>query len=357
MASVTVDNVISRTLTIKLPNGATYNRLDLIEGFKEEHFDLKKIEALGPRKQNSVWYVTLTSEEATAELLEKGQIDIRGRTGFIFGQGSSLHRMRIHWAPYFMPQATLIAHLKRILPTDAKIEGFGFEKSKIQDAQHIATGVRYVIIRYSGAPEDLPHLINAPTAGETWEILCTVQGRQPICLNCKSVGHIRSQCKVTICNKCGEEGHRGYQCYAHIAGRKTRSVPDAEMTYEEEEEEEVEREKEEETQEVQLGQENIGLSKLPQDLATTNNTDVSNSTVDIHKRRQESAGTSMTRKSTNLRETPEEKTQSTQDQFFSQIALEGTHSQSTIESADSFEDLLSQTYSKKRKKKQKNEVS
>ena len=60
-----------------------------------------------------------------------------------------------------------------------------------------ATGVRQIMCK--GNKSDVPHTINivCPFTGATFEILCTITGRQPICLRCchhGTYGHTTESC-------------------------------------------------------------------------------------------------------------------------------------------------------------------
>ena len=91
---ITVADVKARTLTIKLPNIDSYQRVDLFNALREAEFDVTTIEALGTRKRNSIWSIILNSKEATSKFLEIGQSNVKGQRGIISGQGNNLFRFR-----------------------------------------------------------------------------------------------------------------------------------------------------------------------------------------------------------------------------------------------------------------------
>ncbi|KAH7985602.1 hypothetical protein HPB51_026791 [Rhipicephalus microplus] len=64
---------------------------------------------------------------------------------------------------------------------------------------------------------DIPHQLKI--AGEL--TLVVVPGRAPLCLRCKSTGHIRRDCRVPRCSRCRRFGHEDADCaktYASVTG-------------------------------------------------------------------------------------------------------------------------------------------
>ena len=117
--------------------------------------------------------------------------------------------MRIHWAPFWVPNDLLCRSLQAALPPGAKLEGIGNEKSALDGLHHINTMVRYAIVEHQGSPDLLPHLMQVQ---EKVEVLLTIQGRKPLCLRCKRVGHIRQQCDALYCVACRGYGHEKEEC-------------------------------------------------------------------------------------------------------------------------------------------------
>ena len=129
-----------------------------------------------------MWFITCKTKEATTEILSKGVLSIRDKEGILCSQGCDVFQMRIHWAPYYLPPESVTRSLRELLPPEAEIKASGIKKSKIEGAEHIATMVRFAVVRYPGRAEDVLHLITAKVEGETVEMLCTVPRRAPLCL-------------------------------------------------------------------------------------------------------------------------------------------------------------------------------
>jgi len=230
---ITVQQVKKRTVKITLPRSSSYTRLDLAESLRQVHFPLSSVEALGTRQQNHQWFLTVSTEEEAADLLSLGMMSVAGKSGFISTLDDTAHRVRIHWAPYHLSQPVLTAALKAALPDGANVVQSGYEKSMVKGLEHVSTLVRYAVVSYEGSAAHLPHLLKVSQAGESFELLLTIQGRKPICLRCKQVGHVRSQC--IFCHICKSNLHISSNCpnsvssYANAirAGRRDSSGDEA----------------------------------------------------------------------------------------------------------------------------------
>ena len=93
------------------------------------------------------------------------------------------------------------------------------ELSTAPGFEGVATGVR--IIDFVGNRSALPHLFSVcyPDEGESWDCLLTVPGRPPLCLKCKTAGHVRKNCKSPYCRHCQVFGHTSEACSADRAGK------------------------------------------------------------------------------------------------------------------------------------------
>ena len=195
---ITSTDVKHRTCKISLPRNTSYHRLHVAEALIE-YTNFKDIEAIGTRQSNAEWYVTFYKKEAHAAFLELGVININERNGYISTLDSKTHRLRIHWAPYHLAMSGLHAKLAGALPQGATILSLGYERSQINELQHVATLVRFAVVSFDGPASRLPHLLTVTEGEEQMEVLVTTQGRDPICLKCRRVGHMRAQCDTPYC--------------------------------------------------------------------------------------------------------------------------------------------------------------
>ncbi|ELT98299.1 hypothetical protein CAPTEDRAFT_192899 [Capitella teleta] len=217
-----------RTIRIELPRTSSYTRIDIAEALSKCCI-LENIEALGTVKYNNIWELTMKTSQAADRLMQHGTITVKDVAGRMSSMDATRLKLRIHWAPHWLPSRAVEAVLKRELPGGAVLEGQGVEKSTIKGLGHVATLVRFAIVRYAGNPADLPHLLKIQVEREEMELLVTVQGRKPVCLRCRHVGHIRSHCDTPYCVGCRGYGHEKETCRNHfaaaLAGNQERGAP------------------------------------------------------------------------------------------------------------------------------------
>ncbi|ELU11917.1 hypothetical protein CAPTEDRAFT_192946 [Capitella teleta] len=167
-----------RTIRIELPRTSSYTRIDIAEALSKCCI-LENIEALGTVKYNNIWELTMKTSQAADRLMQHGTITVKDVAGRMSSMDATRLKLRIHWAPHWLPSRAVEAVLKRELPRGAVLEGQGVEKSTIKGLNHVATLVRFTIVRYAGNPADLPHLLKIQVEREEMELLVTVQRRKP----------------------------------------------------------------------------------------------------------------------------------------------------------------------------------
>ena len=113
-------------------------------------------------------------------MLNAGPVKASGHTFRIRSADRSQFKVRVHWAPPFVPNEAITNILTKHL-----IHGISFEKSVSKGFEGVATGVRGLVM--SGCKTDIPHIITSCNSktGESFEMLCTITGRKPICLKCR----------------------------------------------------------------------------------------------------------------------------------------------------------------------------
>ena len=153
---------------------------------------------------------------------------INDRNGYISTLDSTTHRLSIHWAPYHLAMSGLHSKLAGALPKGATILSLGYERSQITELQHVATLVRFAVVSFDRPASRLPHLLTVNEGEEQMEVLITTQGRDPICLKCRRVGHMRAQCATPFCHLCKKSGHSPQACEGRAqsyAGAVRTTVP------------------------------------------------------------------------------------------------------------------------------------
>ena len=135
-----------------------------------------------------------------------------GKKGFISSPNAKSNRIHIHWASYHLSNAILRHKLESCFPDGAKLVSIGYEHSQIKGMEYIATLVRYAVVQFNGPSSLLPNIISVAQDNEVFELLLTIQSREPICLKCRRVGHLHNQCYTPYCTLCRKSGHHSASC-------------------------------------------------------------------------------------------------------------------------------------------------
>ena len=200
-----------RTLVVKLPRGQFYARTDLMHALYNKGFEPKQIEAMGPLNSNIEWHVTFTDKADSKEYLGLSlePLMVAGMRGMVSALSSSVSTVRVHWAPYCLPQSVLTEQLARY----GDVLGGEWEKSVTKGLEHMKTLVRVFTIKAS--PDILPDMLNMYHRGKKYPLLITVAGRKPLCLKCGLRGHVRKDCNTPLCRNCAQFGHSTGTCKAN----------------------------------------------------------------------------------------------------------------------------------------------
>ena len=129
----------------------------------------------------------LKTKESVDFLLKKGKIGSQGATFSVMGMSEQIVSIRIHWLPIYYMDAII----ERILAPYGEI--LGIKGMKTSHARLSAlNGTREVLLRTDEIHKQrIPHLIKF-NSGQS--VLITMAGRQPLCLKCHEVGHVRRDC-------------------------------------------------------------------------------------------------------------------------------------------------------------------
>ena len=219
----------SRTLILSGDRAGTpYFREDFLNGLKLVLGDgISQIVSFGPLAKNTEWFLMVKSERARDNLLAAGVVKVKGGVFSVRSADSTQFRVRIHWAPPFIPNDVIINHLSQY----GKVLSCVNEMSVSKGFENVATGVRTVVM--CGNKADLPHffVVVDKSTKQTFQLLVTVTGRPPICLRCNKVGHFRRECTTPYCRHHGEYGHKTEECsavgsYAGVLRGKNNAEPE-----------------------------------------------------------------------------------------------------------------------------------
>ena len=219
----------SRTLILSGDRAGTpYFREDFLNGLKLVLGDgISQIVSFGPLAKNTEWFLMVKSERARDNLLAAGVVKVKGGVFRVRSADSTQFRVRIHWAPPYIPNDVIINHLSQY----GKVLSCVNEMSVSKGFENVATGVRTVVM--CGNKADLPHffVVVDKSTKQTFQLLVTVTGRPPICLRCNKVGHFRRECTTPYCRHHGEYGHKTEECsavgsYAGVLRGKNNAEPE-----------------------------------------------------------------------------------------------------------------------------------
>ena len=219
----------SRTLILSGDRAGTpYFREDFLEGLKQVLGEgISQIISFGPLSKNNEWFLMVKSEKARDQILAAGIVKVKGGVFRVRSADSTQFRVRVHWAPPFIPNEVIINHLSQF----GKVLSCVNELSVSKGFENIATGVRTIVM--CGNKADLPHFVVVvdKSTKQTFQLLVTVTGRPPICLRCNKVGHFRRECTTPYCRHHGEYGHKTEECsavgsYAGVLRGKNNAEPE-----------------------------------------------------------------------------------------------------------------------------------
>ena len=182
--------------------------------------------SFGPLSKNNEWFLCCCSDEAKDLLLAAGQLLVKDK--FVFRVRSAdrdQFKVRIHWAPPYLPNEVIADFLAKF----GKVHAINFEKCASKGFEGVRTGVLSVVM--SGRKQDIPHIIPLIHENDKSELLVTIAGRQPLCL----------ECSTSYCRHCSRYGHLSETCaaagsYASALREVTRAtVAESAVNIEEEE--------------------------------------------------------------------------------------------------------------------------
>lgn len=196
--------IMKRTVHLKIDRGdRLYLREDIMKGLSEVGVQGKWIEALGTLNRNNEWHITFAVNAPVGIVNDLCLIDVIvcnrkvSLTPFL----GNMSKVRVHWAPYFLPMAVIEDELEQY----GEVKRREFERSITPGLEHVRSLVRGFDIVC--APQDLPAMIKVSFKGRQYPCLLAVKGRPPVCLRCNQPGHMRRDCTTSYCDTCHQFGH------------------------------------------------------------------------------------------------------------------------------------------------------
>ncbi|XP_049511199.1 uncharacterized protein LOC125939802 [Dermacentor silvarum] len=191
--------------------------------YRVEHFRdalaslglLPDVIALGAYQMSHVWAVTFKSDEGVKRLASAKEVKVNEHRCIVVDPANQAVRLKLHW----MLHNVTDEDIRTALSPFGKVTDVFREKWRVHGVQDKASSTRSVslVLKTGMTVEDLPHQLRV--AGE--QALVVVPGRAPLCLKCRSTGHVRRECRVPRCAVCRRYGHGETECvrtYASVTG-------------------------------------------------------------------------------------------------------------------------------------------
>ena len=188
MASV--QHIKSRTLVFTLSKGSRVFPKDFLPAL---HCVRGSIEAFGTVGVNYIWHITLSDSEATDCLFDQGNFKIGGREVYVSRLAEGFYHATLHWIPYWVPHSDVTRSLELLL-SGSKVT---CSYIKVPQVGYLDCSSAQRSIKSVTSLGDLPHFIHVNSEGESYRAYLFVPGRQPICFQCHSIGHMKDQCTLS----------------------------------------------------------------------------------------------------------------------------------------------------------------
>lgn len=177
-----------RTLKFRLDGNGAYiiNRPLFIESLKS--IGASDIESIWKAEEPLEVFVLFKSKATVESLEDLGKFKVsRDVTALVTKAGDTIKFIRFHWVPAFIKnelfQDYLEAKKLRVLASDTLKD----------NADGYTNGIRQ--FKIMGSTTDihaLPHILDFDQCG--FQSLLRIPGRDPMCLKCKQLGHLRQSC-------------------------------------------------------------------------------------------------------------------------------------------------------------------
>lgn len=156
-----------------------------------DKYGVKPQDILGCYKvsaNDSSFSIFMGNEEIVRRLKEKKFLEVDKLKFMVMCMTEQLVSIRVHWLPLFYDNRIV----KAMLSDYGEIQDIRMCKSSYANLVAM-NGIREVLIKTDEIKkQQIPHLINF---GCGQSVLLTMQGRPPLCLKCKQVGHTRRDCE------------------------------------------------------------------------------------------------------------------------------------------------------------------
>ncbi|KAM7284960.1 uncharacterized protein ISCGN_031958 [Ixodes scapularis] len=177
---------------------------------------IREVAGIGAYQMSHVWLLDMRSDEAKNTLLDAGQLLVKEKTCLVVDPTRQEVRLKLHWVAYDVSNDTI----RRVFGEYGEIKEVAREKWRVPDFEGVESTTRLVrlVLREGVTLDRLLHQLRLGSG----TVLVVVPGRAPICLRCRTKGHIG--CHVPRCAECRAYGHVQADCTRSYAGAVGRGM-------------------------------------------------------------------------------------------------------------------------------------
>lgn len=182
----------ARTVEVCLLRTDTHYTInDLFNSFQNYDIHPQDIEAIGQYQSNRRWHVCLKEVELCNYLLSLESFVVKNQNATIQPIQENCFKIRVHWAPYWIPDDEIISKLKE---NEVNVTSCHHET---YPRTNVRTMVRIYLVN-AESPSLIPYMLKLENGAN---IMITHRNRKPMCLSCKAVGHISKECRAATVMK------------------------------------------------------------------------------------------------------------------------------------------------------------
>ena len=182
------DPIRLRTVVLTVEDKSHLTPVDFLPVFQDRLLK-GQITAFGTVGVGYVWHLTLDSSNVTSAFVQKGDFNIGSTLVKTCIMDQVAYTAFVHWIPFWVPHVDVECALASVLQGT-------YKSSYIRIAQKGYEGCFSTQrrIRSTADMSSLPHFIKIHSEGLTYKGHVFVPGRKPVCFNCGSEGHMKSDC-------------------------------------------------------------------------------------------------------------------------------------------------------------------
>ncbi|XP_049269925.1 uncharacterized protein LOC125757804 [Rhipicephalus sanguineus] len=209
-----------------------------IDDFRKPLKDLaviQQVSGIGAYQMSHVWLLNMKTDEAKKKVTEAGVLKVKNRVCLVIDPTRQEVKMKLHWLAFDVTREAI----RRAFYEYGDVKEVSDDRWRVEDFEGVESTTRMIRLqlREGVSVDQLPHQMRIGSS----MALVVAPGRAPLCLRCRSTGHMRRDCKVPRCSDCHSFGHERDECtrsYARAAGRQS-ETQQSELIMDEEESEQA----------------------------------------------------------------------------------------------------------------------